>query len=71
LGAVDAEVVKPIRRCVATHVDPQTGERDLDIVRALFDTYGHMHCGIYARVLRSGRVSRGDPALLDVAAPGP
>jgi uncharacterized protein len=67
LGDIRAEVVKPIKRCVATHVDPDTGERDLDVVRGLFEAYGHMNCGIYATVVSGGRLRIGDPAMLQTA----
>jgi uncharacterized protein len=53
-------VFKPIVRCAATHVDPATAERDMDVVKALFDNYGHMHLGIYVHVTDSGRVTVGD-----------
>jgi uncharacterized protein YcbX len=69
LGWARAEVFKPIVRCAATHVDPQTAERDLDVTKALFDSFGHMSCGIYVRVTSPGRVSLGDAcAAPDVAA---
>ena len=32
VGWATAQVFKPIVRCAATHVDPTTAERDLDIV---------------------------------------
>lgn len=60
LGEATAEVLKPIVRCAATHVDPVTAERDIEVVKALFDTYGHMLCGIYLSVTQSGRVAEGD-----------
>jgi uncharacterized protein YcbX len=60
LGWAQAQVFKPIIRCAATHVDPQTAERDLDVTRALFDNFGHMHCGIYVHVTFAGRISLGD-----------
>ena len=60
VGFARARVFKPIVRCVATHVDPQTGERDIDVVKALFDNYGHMNCGIYVHVTDGGRVTVGD-----------
>ncbi|MFN3513247.1 MAG: MOSC domain-containing protein [Phenylobacterium sp.] len=59
-GFARARVFKPIVRCAATHVDPVTAERDLDLVKALFDNYGHMHCGIYVHVVDGGRVTVGD-----------
>jgi uncharacterized protein YcbX len=64
LGDVEAEIFKPIVRCVATHVDPDTAEKDIELVPALFDTYGHQFCGIYVNVLRGGRVTAGDPISL-------
>ncbi|OYW26335.1 MAG: MOSC domain-containing protein [Caulobacter sp. 12-67-6] len=60
LGEATAEVLKPIVRCAATHVDPVTAERDIELVKALFDNYGHMNCGIYLNVTQSGRVAEGD-----------
>lgn len=60
IGGIEAEMFKPIVRCAATHVHPDTAERDLDITRALFDNYGHMHTGIYVRVTRAGAVAVGD-----------
>lgn len=64
VGAATAEVLKPIVRCAATHVDPDTGERDADLVKALFDLYGHMFCGIYLTVTAGGAVGEGDRVAL-------
>jgi len=60
LGAARARVLKPIVRCAATHVSPTTAERDLDVTKALFDHFGHMHCGIYLQVTEPGRLALGD-----------
>ena len=60
LGEARATVFKPIVRCAATHVDPATAERDLEVTKALFDNYGHMFCGIYVHVTGPGRLARGD-----------
>jgi uncharacterized protein YcbX len=60
VGAAKAEVLKPIVRCAATHVDPVTAERDIELVKALFDHYGHMFCGIYLKVEEGGAVAEGD-----------
>ncbi len=67
LGEVAATVFSPIVRCIATHVDPHTGERDIDLVRALHDHYGHLHCGIYVTVAESGAVREGDVATFQPA----
>jgi uncharacterized protein YcbX len=60
VGFARAKVFKPIVRCAATHVDPATAELDTDVVKALFDNYGHMFCGIYVHVTDGGRVCVGD-----------
>jgi uncharacterized protein len=62
LGGARAKVFKPIVRCAATGVDPQTGVADLDLVRSLFDHLGHLWCGVYVQVTASGAVSPGDVA---------
>ena len=64
MGGATAEVLKPIVRCAATHVDPVTAERDIELVKALFDLYGHMFCGIYLNVTQGGRVAEGDGIVL-------
>jgi uncharacterized protein YcbX len=62
VGEVELVGAKPIRRCLATHVDPETGERDLEVVSGLFEAFGHQNCGLYASVTRGGVVRRGDAA---------
>ncbi len=64
VGKARAQVLKPIVRCAATHVDPATAERDIEVVKALFDHYGHMHCGVYLNVDAGGPVREGDGAAL-------
>jgi len=67
LGWGEAEVFKPIVRCAATEVNPATARRDAEIPKALFDAFGHMHCGIYVRMTKPGRVALGDAAALPQA----
>jgi uncharacterized protein YcbX len=40
IGAVEFEVVKPKTRCLATHANPKTGERDLPILTTLTQRIG-------------------------------
>ncbi|MGZ9098397.1 MAG: MOSC domain-containing protein [Brevundimonas sp.] len=60
LGGARLTGVKPIVRCAATHVDPDTAARDFDLVPALFDQYGHRWCGLYATIAAGGPVRVGD-----------
>ena len=64
VGWARARVFKPIVRCAATHVDPVTAQRDMEITRALFDHYGHMFCGVYVHVTGDGTVSPGDACTI-------
>jgi uncharacterized protein YcbX len=60
VGFARVKVFKPIVRCVATHVNLETGKRDIDMVKGLFDAYGHTLCGVYVHVADAGRVTLGD-----------
>jgi len=64
VGWAQAEVFKPIVRCVATHVNPDNAQVDQDVTKALFDHYGHLHCGIYVRVTSAGPVGVGDAVTI-------
>jgi uncharacterized protein YcbX len=62
LGGARLEILKMTDRCAATGVEPGSGRRDMDLLRTLRETFGHVDCGVYARVLESGRIAIGDPA---------
>ena len=64
LGEVEAEVFKPIVRCAAPGVDPDTAVRDLDVPAELHRLYGHLLCGIYVHVKVGGVVKAGDEVAL-------
>jgi len=64
LGDARLTVIKPIVRCIATHVDPATGTRDIDVLSALHDLYGHRWCGLYLSVQTGGAMAVGDRAEL-------
>ena len=59
------EVARRIKRCVATNVDPVSGERDLTVPRTISSAFGHEDCGIYARVTNDAVINEGD--VIDVA----
>jgi uncharacterized protein len=60
LGEAELDITKRIDRCGATDVDPETGQRDTQMVELLERSFGHHDCGVYARVVKSGRVACGD-----------
>ena len=49
-----------IGRCIATNVDPRSGERDLHIPRTLLDVFDHKDCGLYLLPVASGEIAPGD-----------
>ena len=62
IGAARLVVTKRIERCAATNVDPATGERDMEIPATLMRRFGHMDCGVYARIKTAGLIRVGDEA---------
>ncbi len=60
LGDAVLEVVERITRCVATKVDPTTGQVSVDTLSALEAGYGHQDFGVYARVVEGGSIATGD-----------
>jgi uncharacterized protein len=61
LGPVRARVLARIPRCAATTVNPDTGERDIRLLKELATHYGHEECGCYLAVTSSGTVRPSDP----------
>ena len=53
------KIIKPIVRCAATNVDPDTGIRDLSIPDTLMRSFGHADCGVYGEVVEAGDIARG------------
>lgn len=64
LGQATVEILKRIDRCAATDVDPTSGLRDLRLVETMERAFGHHDCGVYARVVTGGLVSRGDSLIV-------
>lgn len=59
LGNAILNVKEPTVRCLATTANPETGERDVDILRFL-NILGHQNFGIYTEVTTGGTISVGD-----------
>ena len=54
------EVTAPIQRCNAINASPVGAGRDVELMRVLQHSYGHLNFGIEANVLEGGRISVGD-----------
>ncbi|MGI3163639.1 MOSC domain-containing protein [Pseudooceanicola sp. 200-1SW] len=61
LGDVELEVVERITRCRATQVNPETGDEDVQTLRTLRRTWGHVDFGVKAKVLSPGTIASGAP----------
>lgn len=60
VGDVTLAVTDRITRCAATHVNPATAERDMNIVKTLQMGFRHTEFGVYAKVESTGRINVGD-----------
>ena len=60
IGGARLDILKMTDRCAATGVEPGTGRRDMDLVQTLRANFGHIDCGVYARVTQGGRIAAGD-----------
>jgi uncharacterized protein YcbX len=64
VGGARLEILKMTDRCAATGVAPGAGRRDMDVVQTLRQTFGHIDCGVYARIAQGGRIAAGDAITL-------
>ena len=60
MGGAVLRVTKPVTRCAATQVNPETAERDADPLEELRRLYGHVELGVHAEVIEGGRFAVGD-----------
>jgi len=60
IGDARLTVTERINRCAAINVDPETAERDQNIIKALQMGFRHVDFGVYARVETAGSVAVGD-----------
>lgn len=66
IGDVELEVFQPTDRCRATTIRPVEGISDLNVPALLRARYGHVFCGVYARVVSGGSLRTGD-LVIDTA----
>lgn len=67
IGSAVLRVRERTDRCRATHSDPATGKRDVDILRIL-GTFGHTDFSVRAEVVGGGEIAEGAPVELLPAA---
>ena len=64
IGDVELEISAKTTRCKAINIAPDTGAVDMNIPLNLQKAYGHLDCGIYAKVIKSGEISIADEIIL-------
>ncbi len=63
-GSAEFDVLRGIRRCNATSIDPDGEAVDFNMPLHLRTAYGHIYCGVYARVKTGGIARSGDDLRL-------
>lgn len=61
IGDTEIAIREPIKRCLHTAANPQTGKRDVDTLGALTNGWGHQDFGVYGEVTKGGNIRIGDP----------
>lgn len=66
IGKVEFEVVKTKTRCLATHANPRTGERDIPVMTVLKNVFAQEQptFGVGMTSQRGGEIRVGDPVSL-------
>ena len=55
IGEVEFDVTQPKTRCLATHANPRTGERDLPVMETLVRAFGQAQPTFAVALMPSGR----------------
>ncbi len=59
-GGSELEITEIINRCAAINVNPDSGVRDINLLKALYTGFGHVNMGVYARVVSAATIRVGD-----------
>ena len=62
IGEAHVIIRERIGRCMATTVDPKTGEQDVNTLDVLEAGWGHTDFGVYGEVIKTGMVDQFDGA---------
>lgn len=60
IGDAEFEITKPIERCMATTVNPDTGISDCATLATLQTNWGHQDFGVFGIVTKAGKIAVGD-----------
>lgn len=62
IGDVEYDVTGPVVRCLATHANPESGERDMDVMQTLTRVFGHEQptMGVLAVPRTAGAIAVGE-----------
>ncbi len=60
LGEAKIAITARIGRCANIEVDPETGDRNLNLLSVLQSRYGHLQTGVLAKIITPGSVQIGD-----------
>ena len=60
IGEAEFEITKPVERCMATTVNPNTGISDQATLETLKSNWGHLDFGVFGIVTKAGSISLGD-----------
>jgi ferredoxin-NADP reductase/uncharacterized protein YcbX len=60
IGGAELRILRPIDRCKATSLNPETAQTDVNLPALLARHFGHVYCGVYAQVVKAGKVAPGD-----------
>jgi uncharacterized protein len=73
VGGVEFDVTKPETRCLATHANPATGERDLEVMQTLVRAFAQTQptFGVGMLSAAGGDIRVGDSVSLSDTAPRP
>ncbi len=64
IGNAILRIEERITRCLATAVEPLSGQRDADTLGGLQTAYGHQDFGVYATVISGGDITLNNPVTL-------
>lgn len=60
IGTAEIDIKERITRCMATTVNPKTGQRDAATLDTLQENWGHKQFGVYGVIVTSGKIAKGD-----------